>query len=229
MRGIMVEYLSFSCFTMVISWYGQACFKLQSGQKIIIIDPFDKKIGLAPPSTSSADMVLVTHDHFDHNNSGAIKGSPFVVKGAGEYEYQDVRVVGIDSYHDNAKGKERGSNVIYVVQYEGLRVVHMGDLGQHELTDEQIDRIGRIDVLLIPVGSVYTINGKQAAEIVHHVQPRIVIPMHYKIPSLTIDLETAESFLAEMGAKGQEPQEKITVKKKAQQEDERTEVVVLKV
>lgn len=223
-----MAYFSFSCFSMVISWYGQACFKLQSGQKTIIIDPFDKKIGLAPPATN-ADMVLMTHDHFDHNNAGTIKGSPFVIQGAGEYEYQDVRVIGIDSYHDNEKGKERGLNVIYVVQYEGLRVVHMGDLGQHELTDEQVDRIGGIDVLLIPVGGVYTINGKQAAGIVHQVQPRMVIPMHYKIPSFTIDLETAESFLAEMGAKDQEPQEKITVKKKAQQEDERTEIVVLKV
>lgn len=223
-----MTHLSFYHFTMVISWYGQACFKLQSGQKTIIIDPFDKKIGLTPPS-GNADMVLMTHKHFDHNNAGAIKGDPFVVQGAGEYEYQEVRVLGIDSYHDNSQGTERGMNVIYVIQYEGLRVVHLGDLGQHELTDEQVDKIGQVDVLLIPVGSVYTINGKQAAGIVHHVQPRIVIPMHYKVPSLTIDLETAESFLAEMGATGQEPQDKITVKKKAQQEDERTEVVVLKV
>lgn len=212
---------------MVISWYGQACFKLQSGSQTVIIDPFDKKIGLKPPAVE-AQMVLVTHDHYDHNNVEAVKGEPFVADGPGEYEYQGIRVKGIRSFHDDKKGAERGLNTIYVVRMEGLRIVHLGDLGQNELTDKQVEEIGSADVLMVPVGGVYTMSGGEAPGIVNQVEPRIAIPMHYAVPGLAVKLESVDVFLKEIGVKDVQPQEKLTVKKTAASEDARTEVVVMK-
>lgn len=212
---------------MVISWYGQACFKLQSGSQTVIIDPFDKKIGLKPPA-GEAQMVLVTHDHYDHNNVEAVKGEPFVADGPGEYEYQGIRVKGIRSFHDDKKGAERGLNTIYVVRMEGLRIVHLGDLGQNELTDKQVEEIGSADVLMVPVGGVYTMSGGEAPGIVNQVEPRIAIPMHYAVPGLAVKLESVDVFLKEIGVKDVQPQEKLTVKKTAASEDARTEVVVMK-
>ena len=175
-------------------------------------------------------MVLVTHDHADHNNITAVSGDPFVVDGAGEYEKQDVQVIGIGSYHDDKQGTERGMNTIYKISIESLCVVHLGDLGQTELTSEQVERIGEVDVLLIPVGGVYTIDGKDAIGVVNQIQPSVVIPMHYKVESLKIPLNTNHDFLAEMGAKDVEPQDKFTLKKRsATEEDARTEIVVLKI
>ena len=214
---------------MVISWYGQACFRLQTGQNTIAIDPFDKKIGLTPPSFG-ADLVLVTHEHFDHSNVEAIKGDPFMIDGPGEYEHHGIRVKGIDSYHDNTEGSERGLNTLYRIQSEGLRLVHCGDLGQKELTDEQIDAMGFVDVLFIPVGGFFTINGKEAASIVKKVQPRVVVPMHYKVSSLAVnELEPVDSFVEAMSAQGVEPQDKLTIKSaKLQPEEQRTEVFIFK-
>lgn len=212
---------------MVISWYGQACFKLQSGSQTVIIDPFDKKVGLKPPAVE-AQMVLVTHDHYDHNNVEAVKGEPFVADGPGEYEYQGIRVKGIRSFHDDKKGAERGLNTIYVVRMEGLRIVHLGDLGQNELTDKQVEEIGSADVLMVPVGGVYTISGSEAVGIVNQVEPRIAIPMHYAVPGLAVKLEGVDVFLKEIGVKDVQPQEKLTLKKAAASEDARTEVVVMK-
>ena len=212
---------------MVISWYGQACFKLQSGSQTLIIDPFDKKIGLKPPAVE-AQMVLVTHDHYDHNNVEAIKGEPFIADGPGEYEYQGIRVKGIRSFHDDKKGAERGLNTIYVVRMEGLRIVHLGDLGQNELTDKQVEEIGSADVLMVPVGGVYTVSGSEAPGIVNQVEPRIAIPMHYALPGLSVQLDSVDVFLKEIGVKDLEPQDKITVKKTSAGEDARTEVVLMK-
>ena len=214
---------------MTIIWHGQACFTLQSADQKVVVDPFNDDIGLKVPALQG-QMVLVTHDHTDHNNITAVSGDPFVIDGAGEYEKQEVQVVGIDSYHDDKQGETRGMNTIYKITMESVRVVHLGDLGQTELSNEQVEQLGEVDVLLIPVGGVYTIDGKDAISIVHQIQPSVVIPMHYKVGSLTIPLNTAENFLAEMGAKEVEPQDKFTLKKRATaEEDARTEVVVLKI
>ena len=213
---------------MVISWYGQACFKLSSGSQTLIIDPFEKGIGLTPP-TGEATMVLVTHDHSDHNNVGSLKGSPFIIDGPGEYEYQGTRVRGLRSYHDDKKGADRGANTIYVIRMEGLRVVHLGDLGQTELTDKQVENIGSVDVLMVPVGGQFTINGSEAPAIVNQIEPRVVIPMHYAQPGLKVKLDGVDVFLKEMGVKDIEAQDKLTIKKSALAEEGKTEVVVLKV
>lgn len=214
---------------MTIIWHGQACFTLQTTDQKVVIDPFHEDIGLKMPALEG-QLVLVTHDHSDHNNINAVSGDPFVVDGTGEYEKQGVRVIGIDSYHDDKQGAERGFNTIYKVHIESLSVVHLGDLGQTELTSEQVERLGEVDVLLIPVGGVYTIDGKDAISVVNQIQPSVVIPMHYKVDPLKIDLNTNQDFLAEMGAKDVEPQDKFTLKKRSTPEEgTRTEIVVLKI
>jgi L-ascorbate metabolism protein UlaG (beta-lactamase superfamily) len=213
---------------MVITWYGQACFKIQSGDKTVIIDPFSKKIGLTPP-TGQADIVLVTHDHFDHNNIDAVKGEYFLINGPGEYEVKGVKVRGILSFHDSEGGTKRGVNTLYVIELEGIRILHAGDLGQELLDDYQLGEIGEIHILLIPVGGFFTIDGKAAAGIVNQVEPKIAIPMHYKVQKLLIkELGDAKEFLEELGEEEVLKQEKLAVKHKDFLEDQaKTKVVML--
>ena len=211
---------------MIITWYGQACFRIQSGKTTIVIDPFDKSVGLTPPK-GEAGVVLITHDHKDHNNVKAIGGEPFVIDGPGEYEKSGVKVTGVQSFHDDKKGSERGINTMYVVTMEGIRVGHFGDLGQFELTDQQKEALGEIDILMVPVGGVFTIDGERAASIVNSIAPKIVIPMHYKIPGLTIKLANADQFLKEFGYEGKAV-EKFTIKKNDLPQ-ERMEVIVMKI
>ncbi|MEK7541320.1 MAG: MBL fold metallo-hydrolase [Patescibacteria group bacterium] len=213
---------------MVITWYGQACFRVQSGELTVAIDPFSKEIGLTPPRFK-ADIVLVTHGHFDHNNAAALAGSPFVISGPGEYEVQGVTARGIATYHDRVQGKERGFNTIYRIDMEGISLLHMGDFGEEKVRDETLEEIGDIDILMIPVGGTYTIAGADAARIVKQIEPAYVIPMHYKLPGVKANLEGVEQFLKEMGASKTEPAEKLTLKKKDIPEEGKATVVVLKI
>lgn len=203
---------------MQISWKGQACFfviiqRNKQEQVKIVLDPFDPSIGLKLPSLE-ADIVAVTHDHEDHNNSKEVKGDPFVISNPGEYEIKDVFVKGIPSFHDDSQGKDRGMNTIYVIEAESIRICHLGDIGQTELSSEQIEKIGNIDLLLVPVGGVYTIGAKHAAKIVHQIEPRMVIPMHYALPKLKFKLDKVDDFLREMGVKDAEPESKLVLKAK---------------
>jgi len=191
----------------------------------IVLDPFDPSIGLKLPSLE-ADIVAITHDHEDHNNVKGVKGDAFVISNPGEYEIKDVFVKGISSFHDDSQGKERGMNTIYVIETEGIRICHLGDIGQAELSSEQVEQIGNIDLLLVPVGGVYTIGAKSAAKIVHQIEPRMVIPMHYLLPKLKFKLEKVDDFLKEMGVKNTEAESKLVLKAKDFSGDE-MKVVVL--
>ena len=213
---------------MVIQWYGQACFKIQSGDLVIAVDPFAKEIGLTPPRWR-ANLALITHAHYDHANSEAIAGDPFVIKGPGEYEIQGVQVQGIQTFHDAVSGKERGLNTMYKIKMEGITILHMGDFGEGAMRDETIEQVGDVDIVLIPVGGTYTIAASEAAKIVTQIEPRIVIPMHYKIPGLAIKLDEVSMFLKEMGASGAAAEDRLTLKKKDIPEEGHTKVVVLKV
>ncbi len=212
---------------MVITWYGQACFKIQSGDLVIAIDPFDKEIGFTPPRFR-ADVVMVTHTHHDHSNAESIAGEPFAIAGPGEYEVKGVNIMGIETYHDTSRGRERGLNTIYMIEVEGIRILHMGDFGEEKMREETLEAVGDVDILMIPVGGVYTIEGDTAARISRQVESALVIPMHYKIPGLKVPLQGPEQFLKEMGVKDAESQEKLTIKKKDIPEDGKTAVVVLK-
>ena len=212
---------------MVITWLGQACFKLQSGDLTIVVDPYSKDIGLTPPRFR-AELVLVTHEHYDHSNAESLTGEPFVIKGPGEYEVRGVYVQGIHTFHDQVQGKERGLNTVYNIEVEDIRVVHLGDFGEKEMRDETLEKLGSVDILMIPVGGKYTIDAETAAKIVKQIEPKIVIPMHYKIPGLKIALGGVEEFLKEIGAGKAETQERLTVKKKDFDEEDKTKVIVLK-
>ena len=209
---------------MQIIWKGQSCFQILSNQGknnhvSIVIDPFDEATGLRVPKLE-ADIVLVTHQHHDHNNVKAVSSSPgssespFLIQGPGEYEIKEVFVQGIPAFHDSVGGKERGTNTIYVIEAEELRICHLGDLGQKELTSDQIEKIGEVDVLMVPVGGVYTISAKEAVKIMSQIEPSIIIPMHYQLPKLKIKLEGLDKFLKTMGIKRLEPTQKLSVKKK---------------
>ncbi|OGZ59588.1 MAG: hypothetical protein A3B96_02055 [Candidatus Spechtbacteria bacterium RIFCSPHIGHO2_02_FULL_43_15b] len=215
---------------MIISWYGQACFKIQSGEKALILDPFEKSIGLTPPAVS-ADIVAVTHDHKDHNNFQTVKGEYFLINSPGEYEIKGVKIAGIPSFHDNEKGAKRGLNTMYLIEFEGMRVLHMGDFGQDSLEDKQSELLGTVDILMVPVGGTFTIDAKGAVGIINQIEPKIVIPMHYKISKLTIsELDGVDKFIKEFGGEDVSPQDKLTIKHKdLGGEDDNMKLVILKV
>lgn len=224
--------LEYTVCIMQISWKGQSCFHVvvsrgKDSQVKLVFDPFSEAAGLSL-SPMEADVVLVSHEHEDHNNRKAVKGEPFGISNPGEYEVKGVFIQGIPSFHDDVSGKERGLNTIYTIDGEGIKMCHLGDLGQKELTPSQVDAIGDIDILLIPVGGVYTLNGKEAQKIISQIEPKIVIPMHYGLPKLKYKLDSVDEFLHTMGAKKIEPQEKLTIKEKdLVAEREEIEIVVL--
>lgn len=213
---------------MIISWYGHSCFKIQDkigpDGKTVCTDPFDKKIGLKQPSFE-ADIVTVSHDHYDHNNVKALRGEPYVISCAGEYDVNGISVAGVDSAHDDKKGADRGFNVIYRIELDGISVSHLGDLG-HALDNKHLDILSGTDILLVPVGGKFTIDAKKAVEVVSQIEPRIVIPMHYKVPGLKIDLDGADKFIKELGLKPSEEDKLKINSKDLPQED--MELVILK-
>jgi len=215
---------------MEIIWHGQSFFEIRTKDSAkeeikIVIDPFDEKLGLKVPK-SEAHLLLITHHHEDHANVGAVGGQPFLIDGPGEYGVKGVFVKGVLSFHDNVSGKERGLNTIYKIEAEGIKICHTGDLGQKELTESQLEEIGEVDLLMIPVGGVYTIEAKAAAEIVSQIEPRLVIPMHYKLPKLKIGLEEVSKFLKVMGVEGITPEKKLRINLKDLPREE-TKIVVL--
>ncbi len=216
---------------MQIIWKGQSCFQIITSpakdvQISLVIDPFSEEIGLKMPDLT-ADIVLTTHNHYDHNNVKAVKGNPFLIDGPGEYEIKGVYVQGIPGFHDNSFGKERGRITIYTIESEEIKVCHLSDLGQKELFPEQVEDIGEVDILLVPVGNLYTIDSQEAVKVISQIEPRIVIPMHYALPKLKIKLDGVEKFLKAIGKKSIEPLPKLTVKKKDLSLEE-TETIVLK-
>ena len=198
---------------MDIYFYGQACFKLKGKTATVFIDPFKEEFtGLKLPRDLSANVALSTHNHDDHNNLNAITDAVLNITGPGEYEVNGVSITGVSTYHDKETGAQRGRNTVYNISIDGLNIVHLGDLG-HTLSEEQIEEIGSTDILLVPVGSVYTIDAKTASDVVSSLEPRIVIPMHYGLPGLKFELEPVENFLKEIGSDTVEPQAKLSITK----------------
>jgi L-ascorbate metabolism protein UlaG (beta-lactamase superfamily) len=201
---------------MIISWYGHSCFKIQtrpqrgSDEVAIFTDPFDKSIGLKPPQ-GNADIVLVSHSHSDHNNTETIKGDPFVVDALGEYSIKNIFIEGISSYHDNQEGSLRGLNNIYTIRSEDLVVCHLGDLG-HTLNEDQIEDIGDVDILMIPIGGKYTLESKEVEKVISQIDPKIILPMHYKIPNLKLDINGKEEFTKELGLEMENGTSKLNIK-----------------
>jgi L-ascorbate metabolism protein UlaG (beta-lactamase superfamily) len=190
---------------MRVEWFGQSAFRLDADGKTIAIDPFAGMAEMAssrgmqfdyPPIAGvEADLLLVTHEHIDHNGVEAIGGEPAILRStAGRLESPIGEVVAIASEHDAAAGTERGPNTIFVFELDGLRVCHFGDFGQSALREEQAAAIGRVDLLILPVGGGPTAGASEAAAIVERLAPRWVVPMHYRTPRISF-LETEEAFV----------------------------------
>lgn len=198
---------------MDIYFYGQACFKLKGKTATVLIDPYKEEfVGLKLPKDLSATVALTTHNHDDHNNLDAVTETMLKITGPGAYEAGGVSVIGVSTPHDKENGTQRGKNTVYNIGIDGLNIVHLGDLGD-KLTEEQIDEIGATDILLVPVGGVYTIDAKAAADIVSQLEPKIVIPMHYGLPGLKFELAPVEDFMKEMGFESVEALPKLSITK----------------
>lgn len=198
---------------MDIYFYGQACFKLKGKTATVFVDPYKADFtGLKLPKDLSANVVVSSHNHDDHNNVDEITDTVLKITGPGEYEVNGVSITGVSTFHDKEEGSQRGRNTVYNISMDGLNIVHLGDLG-HKLSEEQIEEIGATDILLVPVGSVYTIDAKAASDVVSQLEPKIVIPMHYGLPGLKFELEPVENFLKEMGFDSVEPQAKLSITK----------------
>jgi L-ascorbate metabolism protein UlaG (beta-lactamase superfamily) len=183
---------------MRMKWLGHSSFLITSENGIkIITDPYPQGSGLSyVPVDEAADIVTVSHDHFDHNNVSAIPGQPQVISGSGVKNIRGIEFKGISTYHDGSQGKERGANTVFCFLVDGIRVCHLGDLG-HRLNQEQIAEIGDIDVLLIPIGGVFTIDARSATIVVDDLKPKVVMPMHYKTARCDWTLSTVDDFIVD--------------------------------
>lgn len=210
---------------MNISWFGQSCFQITSQRTKddsvkIVIDPFQENIGLKLPKLE-ADILVCSHKDCDHSR---IKTeNSFLINEPGEYEIKEVYIEGI-SLKDEESKKDQ---LIYNIEAEGIQLCHFGLFKGKELTNGQVDKIGNIDILMIPVGGNLVLDSQSAKKIINQIEPRIVIPMVYHVPGLKIKLDKIENFLKTIGGKASEPQNKISIKKKDLIK-EGTEIVILK-
>lgn len=173
---------------MDISFIGHSSFRIKTRSVSIITDPFDPTdVGIKFPKVAS-EIVTVSHNHKDHNYVQGVTDCRKVVEGPGEYEIAGVSIIGMGSYHDSKKGSDRGENTIYIFEADELRIAHLGDLG-YVLSDDEVEEIGEINVLMIPIGGIYTINVEEAVKVMRSIQPNITIPMHYKESGLSDQFE----------------------------------------
>jgi len=186
---------------MKIKWLGHACFLLtsQSGVRVLT-DPFDDQVGYELPD-EEADIVTTSHGHYDHNNTGIVKGDFKHFDGPGEFCEKDISIKGISTFHDEFMGTKRGMNIIYKFGIDDLNICHCGDLG-HILTPELVMEIGKVDVLLIPIGGIYTVDALEAYKVLGQLKPAVTIPMHFQTDALKFKLGSVEKFLDIAGGGG---------------------------
>ena len=181
---------------MEITWLGHSCIRLRSGGITLLTDPYSETLGL-PVQRSPADIVTISHSHPHHSYLDGIRGEPRVIDGPGEYEIASFYISGMGTAYDAVEG-EGGINTVYTLQAEGLRLCHLGDVPRI-LAPQQIDKLGRIDILFVPAGGACTLATSRAAELVNLLSPRIVIPIHYRLDGLKVELGPVEAFLVDMG------------------------------
>jgi len=200
---------------MEINYYGQSCFRIKGKDAVVVTDPFTEVPGLGKLATLSADIVTVSHDHSDHNNLKAVEGTPkrqnpFVINGPGEYEVQGVSVFGVSSYHDTSSGSQRGKNTIFTIAVDGVKIAHLGDLG-HKLENKDLDLIGSVDILMIPVGGKVSLNPEQAIAVINQIEPKVVIPMHYGVEGTESEIKPVKAFMQEFGVETFTPVDRYSV------------------
>lgn len=213
---------------MEITWYGLSCFRLREGGVTIVCDPYDKKAtGLTLPRIK-ADIVTVSHDRPGHNNVAAISGDPKMIHGPGEYEVKNVTITGLTTYHKANGGELPERNVAYFFDFEGFTVGHLGDLGQIP-QQRQVEDLGEVDVLLVPVSGVGTLDAARITEVISLLEPKIVVPMHYRHAGLSSNLmaslESVDKFLKELGIS--EPETESILKLTKSGLPEETQVILL--
>ncbi len=196
---------------MEIVWLGHSCFRIRGKEATIVTDPFDKTLGY-PVKKPTASIVTVSHQHPQHSYLGGVTGNPRVISRPGEYEIANVFINGIATFHDAEMGEQRGKNTVYLIQIEEVSICHLGDLG-HVPTAEQIEQMSDADILMVPVGGGATIGATAAVETISLLQPKLVIPMHFKTEVVKIELAPLEPFLKEMGVKEFVSQPKLSVTK----------------
>ena len=176
-----------------LKWFGHSMWKISNDNVSIITDPFTD-IGYKMPTAETADIILCSHDHFDHNNFELIGGNPEIIKIEGKFNIAGIKIQTFHTFHDETKGNDRGDNLLMKFELDGRVFLHCGDLG-HMISDKLIQEIGDIDVLLIPVGGHYTIDAKIAKSIADKIGPIIVFPMHYKTEVLDFPIKPKEDYL----------------------------------
>ncbi|MBQ1893376.1 MAG: MBL fold metallo-hydrolase [Clostridia bacterium] len=180
---------------MKIRWYGHSCFLLTSENgDSVLTDPFAPEVG-ARLHDIECGAVTVSHGHFDHCYTAAAAGKPVVIDGAGEYDVGGIHIIGFPAFHDKEQGAKRGTVMMYLFEIDGIRLLHAGDVGD-QLTKEQLSEIGVVDVLLVPIGGKYTLDYMEAREFANSLKPSVVIPMHYKTPNSTIDVDDCSNFVS---------------------------------
>lgn len=199
-----------------IQFLGHSSFRIRGRDGIVLTDPYDRSVGL-DIGKPTAHIVTISHAHPDHTNVAAVKPmreKVFTIEGPGEYEVGGVMISGVQTYHDKKKGEELGRNTAYVVHLDDVVFCHLGDLG-HELSARQLEEIGAVDVLFLPVGGGETIGPAEASNVIGQIEPRIVVPMHYaqdgQQQSFTTQIGTLDAFLQEMGIKEPQIEDKLNI------------------
>jgi L-ascorbate metabolism protein UlaG (beta-lactamase superfamily) len=209
---------------MQITWYGHSCFRLRGRSGTVVTDPYGGEIGYSLPRVR-ADIVTVSHDHPDHANVKAVKGKPKIINGPGEYEIKDIFVIGIPTYYDDTRTQPGIRNTVFVFDADGITVCHLGDL-RRVPTQSQVEELSEVDVLLIPVGGGSTLGAAKAPDVISLLEPRIVIPMHYRTEFVRgLKLQPVDQFLKEMGVKDAAPLDQLKVTKSGLPSE--TQVIVM--
>ncbi len=196
---------------MEITWYGHSCFRLtERGMATVVTDPFDNTYIGYNPLKLKADIVTVSHDASGHNNTKAVKGTAHVITGPGEFEIGGVFITGVQTNGKSKKNDDEPRNTLYVFDYDGITVAHLGDLKQVP-SQTQVEALGSVNVALVPVGSGGGLNAATAAEVISLLEPNLVIPMHYATKDVKLELDSLDKFLKEMGLGTTEPEESIKV------------------
>jgi len=216
---------------MQITYHGHSCFKLKGELGSVVTDPFDDKAVGIPLARLNAEIVTISHNHDDHNAADKVKGTakreqPFVIDQSGEYEVGGISVFGVKTYHDQVQGAQKGHNIVFKVLIDNLSICHLGDLA-HQLDEKQLDDIGMVDILFLPVGGPYSLMAEEAIKVVNAISPSIFIPMHYAQSDYPSDtrLKTIDSFVQAYGM-SPEPLDKLIVDKERLPEE--TQLVILR-
>ncbi|MFA5392566.1 MAG: MBL fold metallo-hydrolase [Candidatus Paceibacterota bacterium] len=209
---------------MIIQWFGQSCFKIETKNKIISLNPYSEDSLDFKPPRFKADILLLSHPHTDRSSKTVILGEPFVLEGPGEIEKEGIFIEGILSDHNNRLDQNREYNTIYKIETEDLTLCHLGNLGEKILKEEALEKLSEIDILFIPVGGD-TIDAEEAVAIINQIEPKIVIPMHYQLKSSKNKLDALEKFLKAFGKKPEELDKLVIRKTQLPQE---TKLIVLK-